>query len=227
MSSAAPDGWRGVQKRLSIWEVVYSSLLHPQRRPGRRQSERTSAVHHRIALFNSQHQIVQMISQTDILRFLHDNTDQIEPCLNVRLTDVPGAHPPGARSLSCACARRAFMRCAALPTLECTGTGGQEAPLVCGAGLCSHTVVTIQSDKSVLEALRIMRERCVSGVAVVDAAGHLLGSFSMAELRSIMVEQLAALALPVSQFLALPSQAQSALGTHRSDAHLVLALASR
>jgi hypothetical protein len=81
-----------VQSRLSIWEVVYSSLLHPDRRGGPEPpSGRTSAVHHRIALFNSQYQIVQIISQTDIMRYLHDHKDRIKASLDTKLMDVPGA----------------------------------------------------------------------------------------------------------------------------------------
>ena len=78
-----------MQSRVSVWEVVYSTLLHPER-PSR-ESGRTSAVHHRIALFNSQYQIVQMVSQSDVMRHLHRNKARLSGCLGTRLMDVPGA----------------------------------------------------------------------------------------------------------------------------------------
>ena len=82
-----------MQSRISIWEVVYSSLLHPDRRGAPEPpSGRTSAVHHRIALFNSQYQIVQVVSQTDIMRYLHEHKDTIRDAMKTKLMDVPGAH---------------------------------------------------------------------------------------------------------------------------------------
>jgi CBS-domain-containing membrane protein len=69
------------------------------------------------------------------------------------------------------------------------------------AGLCSLTVITIPAQKSALEALRMMQEHDISGVAIVDEQGRLLGNFSVSDLRSIMVEHLGALALPVIDFL--------------------------
>jgi CBS domain-containing protein len=80
-----------------------------------------------------------------------------------------------------------------------------EAKAPIGAGLCSHTVITMSAEKKALDALRMMREFDVSGVAVVDHDGRLLGNFSMSELRSIMVEHLGALALPIVDFLELPA----------------------
>ena len=68
-------------------------------------------------------------------------------------------------------------------------------------GLCSRTVVTISADKSALEALRMMQEYDISGVAIVNTGGQLLGDFSVSDLRSIMVKHLGALALPVIEFL--------------------------
>ena len=70
---------------------MYSSLLHPDRRSYEPPSGRTSAVHHRIALFNSRYEIVQIISQTDIMRWVHENKASLQSVLKVKLMDVPGA----------------------------------------------------------------------------------------------------------------------------------------
>lgn len=69
------------------------------------------------------------------------------------------------------------------------------------AGLCSRTIVTMEAHKSALQAVETMQKYDVSAVAVVDRAGRLIGSFSMAALRSIMLEQFGALALPVTELL--------------------------
>jgi hypothetical protein len=78
-----------VQSSLSLWEVCYSSLLHPERH-NQLPSGRTSAVHHRIALFNSDYKITQIISQSDIVKLVSTNRDGIRECLNLKLLDVPG-----------------------------------------------------------------------------------------------------------------------------------------
>jgi CBS-domain-containing membrane protein len=80
------------------------------------------------------------------------------------------------------------------------------------AGLCSHTVITMPEWKSALEALAMMQEHDISGIAVVDKAGRLLGNFSMSELRTIRVEHFGALALPVAEFLALSHGADYSSG---------------
>jgi hypothetical protein len=48
--------------------------------------------HLRCALFNSQYQIVQVVSQTDIMRYLHEHKDTIRDAMKTKLMDVPGAH---------------------------------------------------------------------------------------------------------------------------------------
>lgn len=72
-------------------------------------SGRTSAVHHRIALFDSSYRITQIISQTDIMRALHSSKDQIRDCLKVRLLDIPGA--PAPRVSVCQMDLRVACRC--------------------------------------------------------------------------------------------------------------------
>lgn len=92
-----------MQSSLSLWEVCYSSLLHPQRRK-ERPSGRTSTVHHRIALFSSEYKITQIISQTDIVKLVMTNKSQLpEDCLRLRVLDVPGAASPTPDRCSCGC----------------------------------------------------------------------------------------------------------------------------
>lgn len=74
---------------------------------------------------------------------------------------------------------------------------------ICFAGLCSGSLVSMSASKSALEALAMMHKYDVSAVAVVDASGRLMGSFSMSAMRSIVAEHFGALALPVAEFLAL------------------------
>ena len=64
-------------------------------------------------------------------------------------------------------------------------------------------IVSVTPETSALAALGTMRDAAISGVAVVDAAGKLVGNFSVADLRALTPEHFGALALPVAEFLAL------------------------
>ena len=72
-----------------------------------------------------------------------------------------------------------------------------------GAGLCTRVIKTIEASKSAFEAIVMMREHDISGIAVVESSGRLIGNFSMSEMRSVMAEHFGSLALPVCEFLAL------------------------
>ena len=91
------------------------------------------------------------------------------------------------------------------------------------AGLCSSTVVTMHADKSALEALAVMKQHDISGIAIVDDGGAFLGNFSMSELRSIRVEHLGALALPVAEFLAVTRGTDGSAGAARGVCELCIA----
>ena len=64
-------------------------------------------------------------------------------------------------------------------------------------------VIAVTPETSALAALALMREQGISGVAVVDAHGRLVGNFSVSDLRSVVPEHFGSLALPVAEFLAL------------------------
>jgi CBS domain-containing protein len=69
-------------------------------------------------------------------------------------------------------------------------------------------VVTISLDQKVMDAFKTMQEQRVSAVAVVDAAGKLVGNISVSDLKLIGYDgsMLSRLYYPVSQFLHLLSK---------------------
>ena len=64
-------------------------------------------------------------------------------------------------------------------------------------------VVKVSPETPAIDAMVLMEERDISAVAVVNAAGEIIGNFSISELRNIMSEHFGSLALPVGEFLAL------------------------
>jgi CBS domain-containing protein len=83
--------------------------------------------------------------------------------------------------------------------------GAFGARTVGDAGWASRgAVISVTPETSALAALALMKEKGVSGVAVVDGAdGRLVGNFSVSDLRSIVAEHFGALALPVAEMLAM------------------------
>lgn len=66
------------------------------------------------------------------------------------------------------------------------------------------SIIGVPPETSALAALALMKEKRIAGLAVVDAAGRLVGNFSGgSELRALSADRLPALALPVAEFLAL------------------------
>jgi hypothetical protein len=100
---------------LSLWEVAYSSFLHPAPRPPS-PAGAEARMHHRAALFNSAHKLRQIVSQTDVVRVLHRHRahPRLAPCLAVRVMDVPGAARAAAAVVrvcrECVCTTRAYER---------------------------------------------------------------------------------------------------------------------
>lgn len=75
---------------------------------------------------------------------------------------------------------------------------------VADAGWTSRgPVISVPPETAALAALALMRDRGISGVAVVDASGRLVGNFSVSDLRAVVPEHFGSLALPVAEFLAL------------------------
>lgn len=91
-----------MQSRLSLWEVAFSSFLHPERRPPSA-SGAEARMHHRAALFNSQHELTHVVSQTDVVRSLlrgrSAGSPHVARSLGVRMLDVPGVHALSASAL--------------------------------------------------------------------------------------------------------------------------------
>lgn len=70
-------------------------------------------------------------------------------------------------------------------------------------GFIKGAVISVRPETPALDAMVLMEEKNISAVAVVNAAGSIIGNFSISELRTIMAEHFGSLALPVGEFLAL------------------------
>ena len=83
--------------------------------------------------------------------------------------------------------------------------GGLGARTVADLGWVSGpgSIHSVPPETSALAALATMAAKGVTGVAVVDAAGRLLGNLSASDARGLTADRLPALALPVAEFLAL------------------------
>ena len=131
---------------------------------------------HRVAVFNAHGEVVNVVSQTDIIRFLHNNMEALGPLADTSLQQLgllAGALPPHHSHMS-------YIYVAGRPP-----------------------VVSVNPHIPALIAYQKMLEAGVSGAAVVADSGELIANLSLSELRAIQPEHFGALALPVGEFLAL------------------------
>jgi CBS domain-containing protein len=125
----------------------------------------SGVVIHRVAVCDSRMRITNVVSQTDVVRFLY-------------------AHLAALGPLALKTARE--------------------------LGWASRAVVCATPELSAIEAMRLMHERHVSALAVVDSGPkkRIIGNFSVSELRTICAEHFGSLALPVAEFLALENHTE-------------------
>ncbi|CAL8470950.1 g10492 [Coccomyxa elongata] len=70
-------------------------------------------------------------------------------------------------------------------------------------GWADIKVITVRPDTAAVEALALMAENGIAGVAVVSENEALIGNFSFSDLRTMCAEHFSSMALPVAEFLAL------------------------
>eukprot|EP00210_Caulerpa_lentillifera_P004411 g4208.t1 len=113
---------------------------------------------HRIAIFDSSSRIVNIISQSDIVRHLLEHQNEL---------------------------------------------GEYGTTSVGELGFGQKEIISVHPEMSAIEALRVMSEKSIGAVAVVNSTGQIIGNFSAADMRTITPEHFGSLALPVGEFLAL------------------------
>ena len=87
-----PESRSFLQSKSSLWEMIFSGLLFPSRRWAQ-PAGTVAAIHHRIALFDKQGNITQVVSQSDIVRFIFSQTSSIRDSLAIKVVDIPGVLP--------------------------------------------------------------------------------------------------------------------------------------
>jgi len=99
----------------------------------------------------------------------------------------------------------------------------KELKLVAGA----DKLYKVHSDAIVSEVLPILYEKKVSGVAVVNSEGKIVGNFSASDLAKLNLENFAGIYGPVFKFLQLEKQELSCLPAHAKLSEFVHLLATR
>ena len=163
LKSLGSDGWfynLKAAQHASLREIVHDGFLYPKDSKALFGGSRSRQVVHRLALFDIEGQLTNVVSQSDMVNFLYGHMDEMGALADATAADL------------------GFVRGAA-------------------------SVVTVAPETPALDAMVLMEERCISAVAVVNAAGTIIGNFSISELRTIMAEHFGSLALPVGEFLAL------------------------
>eukprot|EP00879_Flechtneria_rotunda_P008511 GHRR01008917.1.p1 GENE.GHRR01008917.1~~GHRR01008917.1.p1 ORF type:complete len:366 (+),score=88.67 GHRR01008917.1:967-2064(+) len=146
------------ETKASLQDVVVNGLLQPKERGSHMGKHIVTGTVHRVAIYDAQFRLINIISQTDIIKFLYMNQQDI---------------------------------------------GDLSKQTAAELGWAQTMVVSVGPEVSAIEAMRLMNERQISAVAVVDGVGKIIGNFSVSEMRTIMAEHFGALALPVAEFLAL------------------------
>jgi CBS domain-containing protein len=136
----------------------------------------SGVVIHRVAVCDSRMRITNVVSQTDVVRFLYAHAAALGPLTRKTCRQL---------------------------------------------GWASRAVVCAPPELSAIEAMRLMHERHVSALAVVDTGPkkRIIGNFSMSELRTICAEHFGSLALPVAEFLALEHKTEF-VGYHQHSVSL-------
>eukprot|EP00884_Botryococcus_braunii_P005065 jgi/Botrbrau1/1455/Bobra.178_3s0013.1 len=87
-----------------------------------------------------------------------------------------------------------------LKNQSCLGQLGKDT--VESLGWAHGSVISITPDISAIQAVEIMREHGISGLAIVSGSGKLMGNFSISDMRTLVSEHFGSMALPVGEFLA-------------------------
>ena len=167
---------------------------------------RTVGVCHRVAVFEHDEaadamRIVAIVSQLDVLRFLSRKVDALGPKLaDASLEDLglmgggPIAEAVEFESEDGPNGATVRTRITREPLDDLQKTTRTTIARV-GA------VVTAPWDATALECFKLMRERNVSAVGIVDHAGELVANLSASDLRRLDRESFRLLALPVAEFI--------------------------
>eukprot|EP00879_Flechtneria_rotunda_P008799 GHRR01009215.1.p1 GENE.GHRR01009215.1~~GHRR01009215.1.p1 ORF type:complete len:348 (+),score=71.84 GHRR01009215.1:438-1481(+) len=126
------------ETKASLQDVVVNGLLQPKERGSHMGKHIVTGTVHRVAIYDAQFRLINIISQTDIIKFLYMNQQDI---------------------------------------------GDLSKQTAAELGWAQTMVVSVGPEVSAIEAMRLMNERQISAVAVVDGVGKIIGNFSVSEMR--------------------------------------------
>ena len=198
--SRARDGGEGSSETAQAPDFAAAAAIEAQA------FTRTVGVCHRVAVFEHDEaadamRIVAIVSQLDVLRFLSRKVDALGPKLaDASLEDLglmgggPIAEAVEFESEDGPNGATVRTRITREPLDDLQKTTRKTIARV-GA------VVTAPWDATALECFKLMRERNVSAVGIVDHAGELVANLSASDLRRLDRESFRLLALPVAEFI--------------------------
>ena len=170
---------------------------------------RTVGVCHRVAVFEMDDaedamRVVAIVSQLDVLRFLSRKVDALGKLAEASLAELGLV---GNRDFRATASKSNAQNARTTNEAEPTRTRvGMRAPRVPPSATRttvsrSGSVVTASWDRTALECFKLMRDRNVSALGVVDRSGELVANLSASDLRRLDQESFRLLALPVAEFI--------------------------
>lgn len=198
--SRARDGGGGSSETAQAPDFAAAAAIEAQA------FTRTVGVCHRVAVFEHDEaadamRIVAIVSQLDVLRFLSRKVDALGPKLaDASLEELglvgggPIAEAVEFESEDGPNGATVRTRITREPLDDLQKTTRKTIARV-------GSVVTAPWDATALECFKLMRERNVSAVGIVDHAGELVANLSASDLRRLDRESFRLLALPVAEFI--------------------------
>lgn len=91
LKSLGSDGWfynLKVAQHASLREIIHDGFLYPKETKALFGGTRSRQVVHRLALFDSDGQLVHVVSQSDMVKFLYSRLEELGPLGDATVTDL-------------------------------------------------------------------------------------------------------------------------------------------
>lgn len=145
------------QAKGSLLELIFYGLGLKGSKEEADEAPRNTLVSHRFGFFDTEGNVTNIISQSDLIAFLATNLSSLGPISSETIESLHLFHP----------------------------------------------VQSVRPEVSAIEAMKIMKDKGLSSLGVVNHEGSLIGNFSASDFRSLTSEHFGSLALPLAEFLAL------------------------
>lgn len=91
LKSLGSDGWfynLNVAQHASLAEIIHDGFLHPKENKALFGGTRSRCVVHRLALFDASGQLTNVISQSDMIKFLYNHADDLGPLCDATVAEL-------------------------------------------------------------------------------------------------------------------------------------------